>query len=137
MRADGESCLAISPPPGGVSVVVADDADPVRVDEQVKYEITVANQSQAADGQVAVVVTVPQQMSPLRIGTQGPLAMQIDGQKVKFSPVAELRPGDVLHYTVKARAMAPGEAKLRVDVTTRNSKSPLTQEETTRIVPAQ
>jgi uncharacterized repeat protein (TIGR01451 family) len=137
VRADGEACLAISPPPGGVSVVVAEDADPVRVDEQVKYEITVANHSQAADGQVSVVVTVPQQMSPLRIGTQGPSAMQIDGQAVKFAPVAELRPGDVLHYTVKTRATAPGEAKLRVDVTTRTSKAPLSQEETTRIVPVQ
>lgn len=137
VRADGEACLAISPPPGGVSVVVAEDADPVRVDEQVKYEITVANHNQAADGQVAVVVTVPQQMSPLRIGTQGPSAMTIDGQTVKFAPVADLRPGDVLHYTVKARAAAPGEAKLRVEVSTRNSKSPLKQEETTRIVPGQ
>jgi uncharacterized repeat protein (TIGR01451 family) len=137
VRADGQACLAISPPPGGVSVVVAEDADPVHAGERVKYEITVANHSRTADGQVVVVVTVPEQMTPLRIGTQGPSAATIDGQSIKFAPVAELRPGDVLHFTVKAGATAPGEAKLRVEVSTRNSKSRLTQVESTRIVPAQ
>ncbi|HUY90802.1 MAG TPA: DUF11 domain-containing protein [Pirellulales bacterium] len=138
VRDDAEACLVISPPPGGVSVVMAEKADPLRVGEQTSYEITVANYGQTADGQVAVVVTVPPEMTPLRIRSQGPdgATMTIDGQTVRFSPVAELRAGDELHYSVQVRAeQASDQARCRVEVTTRNQKSPLAQEETTRIIP--
>ena len=136
VRDDGEACLTISPPPGGVSVTIAEKADPLQVGGRTSYEIQVANQGQAADGQVTVVVTVPKEMTPLRVDTKGPSEVKIDGQTVTFAPVPELRPGDVLSYSVQVRAVAPGDkAACRVEVTSRNLKQPLVREEETRVIP--
>jgi len=139
VRGDAEACLVIAPPPGGVSVLMAEKADPLKVGERTGYEIQVSNQGQAADGQVVVVVTVPEEMVPQRIETKGPsgVPVSIDGQVVRFAPVAELRPGDVLSYSVQVRGVSAGQATCRVDVTTKNLKTPITREETTRVIEGQ
>jgi hypothetical protein len=140
VRAESEACLVISTaPPGGISVTMAEKADPLKVGDRTTYEIQVSNHGQAADGQVAVVVTVPKEMIPQRIGTKGPggATASLDGQVVRFATVAEIRPGDMLAYSVQVRGQSAGEAICRVEVTTAKLKTPITQEETTRVVPAQ
>jgi uncharacterized repeat protein (TIGR01451 family) len=139
VRAAADACLVIAAPPGGISVTMAEKADPLKVGDRTTYEIKVANHGQAADGQVVVVVTVPKEMIPLRIDTKGPsgATASLDGQVMRFAPVAELRPGDVLTYSVQVRGQSAGQATCRVEVTTAKLKTPITQEETTRVVPAQ
>jgi hypothetical protein len=139
VRAESEACLVIVAPPGGISVTMAEKADPLKVGDRTAYEIQVANHGQAADGQVVVVVTVPKEMVPQRTGTKGPsgATASLDGQVVRFAPVAELRPGDVLAYSVQVRGDTAGQATCRVEVTTAKLKTPITREETTRVVPAQ
>ncbi|HEV7221133.1 MAG TPA: DUF11 domain-containing protein [Pirellulales bacterium] len=138
VRGDDEACLVIAPPLGGVSVLMAEKADPLKVGERTTYEIQVSNRGQAPDGQVVVVVTVPDEMVPLRIETKGPsgVPVSIDGQVVRFGPVAELRPGDLLSYSVQVRGASAGQATCRVDVTTKNLKTPIMREETTRVIAA-
>lgn len=135
-QASGEACLTISPPPGGISVVIAETADPLAVGDQATYEIRVTNHAQASDRQVALVVTAPAGMIPLRIGTKGPgqTKVTIDGQTVRFDPIAELKPGDRLDYSIKMRAEQPGAARCRAQVTSQNLKSPVTAEETTQVI---
>jgi uncharacterized repeat protein (TIGR01451 family) len=135
-QANDDACLAISPPPGGISVVIAEDADPVTVEDQATYNIRVTNHGQTSDRQVVLVVTVPAGMFPLHIGTQGPgtVRTSIDGQTVRFDPIAEMKPGDRLDYKVKVRAEKPGAARCRAQVTSQNLKSPVVVEETTQVI---
>lgn len=135
-QATDEACLSISPPPGGVSVVIAEDADPVTVEDQATYKVRVTNHGQTSDRQVVLVVTVPAGMIPLHIGTKGPSGVKtsIDGQTVRFDPVAEMKPGDRLDYEVRVRAEQPGAARCRAQVTSQNLKSPVVAEETTQVI---
>ena len=138
VQANDEACLSISPPPGGISLVIAEDADPVTVDDQATYKVRVTNHGQTSDRQVVLVVTVPVGMIPLHIGTQGPGTMRatIDGQTVRFPPVAEIKPGDRLDYKIKVKVGADhlGAARCQAQVTSQNLKSPAVAEETTQVI---
>ena len=132
-RAEDDACLVITPPVGGVSVNVAERADPLTVGEQTSYEIRVTNHTQTSQRQVVATVTLPAGMIPLRIGTKGPGKFVMDGQVVRFEPVAELASGGRLDYSVQVRAQQAGKARCQVQVTAQNLKTPITAEESTDI----
>jgi uncharacterized repeat protein (TIGR01451 family) len=135
-RAEDDACLVITPPVGGVSVTVAERADPLAVGEETSYEIRVTNHTQAIQRQLAVVATVPAGMVPRHIRTKGPGASKftIEGQVVRFEPVAELAPGGRLDYSVQVRAQQAGKARCQVQVTAQSLKTPITAEESTDII---
>ncbi|MEX2119289.1 MAG: DUF11 domain-containing protein [Pirellulales bacterium] len=136
-RADGEACLEIAPAAAGgssLSISVADVRDPVAVGNQTTYEVRVTNNSQAADRQVAVAVTVPSGMTALVVGSSGPAAYRVEGRQVRFDPVREIRPGETLSYRVEARAERAGGGRCQVEVTSERIQQPRTAETTTTIV---
>lgn len=124
--------------PGNLEVTVADLRDPVAAGREFTYEIRVRNAGQNADRNVALVVTVPAEMTPVRLQTSGPPGTDytIEGQTartIRFSPVLQLFPGQTLTYRVRVQAKQAGEVRLRAQVTSQNVPKAMTVEETTQI----
>lgn len=135
-RADDEICVEISPASGGLELVVTDLRDSVQVGRELTYEIVVRNTRRTPDQRIALTVTAPPEMTPVRIGTGGPQETQftIDGRTIRFEPVREMRAGESLRYEVRMRAERPGEVRLRAVLSSAGSVTPIVQEETTTIV---
>jgi len=135
VRFEGEAGLEIRGAAGGLTLTVADLRDPVAVGKGMTYEIRVSNQGQTSQKDVAVVATVPVGMMPDPIGTSGPGKPTIQGQTIRFEPVAELAAGETLAYRVRVRTRQAGAVTFRAEVTSRDQPQPLAAEEKTEVIP--
>jgi uncharacterized repeat protein (TIGR01451 family) len=132
-RADAQSCLAIQGSNTPLQLSVSDLSDPVAVGNDVTYQVRVTNPSAAPDTQVQVNVTLGTQTSPLATGISGPASYTIDGNTVRFAPVASIAAGATLTYLVPARAVQAGTTRMRAEVTSANAPNAAAAEETTTI----
>lgn len=132
-RAEDDACLEIRPAEAGLTMVVGDLLDPIRLGRGLTYEIRVSNEGQGAQRQVGVVATVPEGMKPDPIGTSGPGRPNIAGQTVRFDPVAELGPGERLSYHVRVLTQRAGTLTFRAELTSREQAQPLVVEEETQV----
>lgn len=112
---------------------ISDQTDPVQLGNDTTYQINVSNPGATADSNVQLAVTLGPQMSPLATGIAGPSNYRIDGNVVTFAPVASLAAGTTLTYRVPARAVQAGTAQISANVTSANSPSPISSQETTTI----
>ena len=122
--------------PPSLAMTVLEFRDEVEIGKPLSYEILVKNNSLESDRDVVVVVTVPPEMTPSAIGTQGPTAAisaSIEGQVIRFTPVAEIRPGDKLRYQVRVTARAVGKVRFRAELTSGRTPKPIVVEEETSI----
>jgi uncharacterized repeat protein (TIGR01451 family) len=144
VRAEAEACLEIVPasarlqspaPQQGLQPSIAEEGNPVAVGKQTTYRVSVTNNGGAAEEQVVVSVTVPDQTTPVAMSIAGPTPGKANGKTVRFAPVPSLAPGKTLDFTVAARADAPGAGLARVEVTSKNQKTPVASESDTTIIP--
>jgi uncharacterized repeat protein (TIGR01451 family) len=135
VRTEDEVCLEVRAAAGGLTISVADLRDPVAVGKGTTYLIGVANQGQTPQRDVTVVASVPLGMIPDRISTSGPVQPTIQGQTIRFGPVAELPAGGTLTYHVVVLAQHVGEFSFRAELTSREQTEPLVGEESTEVVP--
>lgn len=133
-RAEDEACLLIRagavPPPAGSGLTMRAHAlrNPVKVGKSFSYEIRVTNNTSTPDRQVVVVATIPPEMVPKDVGTSGPARHAIEGQTVRFEPVAEVRAGETITYRLRVDALRPGNVKLGVRLTSQNMQQAILAE---------
>jgi uncharacterized repeat protein (TIGR01451 family) len=144
---EDEACLEIrepsppaKPPPthaaGGLTLSVIGLRNPVAVNKELTYEIRVRNEGTDPYRQVEVTATVPDGMLLAPLGTGGPDKIQFtrNGNVASFSPVAEIKPGELLVYRVRAQAKKPGrELHFHVEARAQGLPQPLVQETTTEV----
>lgn len=135
-RVSAESCLQVTPAAaaGGLQPMIAEDGDPVAVGKQTTYRVTVTNNGTAAEEQIAVNVTVPDQMTPVPTGAKGSTAGKVSGKTVRFAATATLAPGKTLSYTIAVIANTVGQGTARVEVTSKAQTTPVVAEATTTVV---
>jgi uncharacterized repeat protein (TIGR01451 family) len=115
----------------GLSAEIDKGADPLDVGRDVTYQVRLFNPGRGPAQGVRLVVTAPEE---LQVSTaRGPTAADQDRQTVTFAPLPTLRPGAEAVYAVYARALKPGAAKLRVEVTSAETAAPLAWEETVTV----
>jgi len=110
---------------------VVDVADPIEIGGEAVYEIRVVNQGTKAATNVRVVALMPDELKPT--SAEGPARHTVDGQRVLFDGLAQLAPKAETTYRVKAKGVAPGEVRVRVQVLTDDIRTPVTKEESTRV----
>ncbi|MBI2825893.1 MAG: DUF11 domain-containing protein [Planctomycetia bacterium] len=142
-RNSSDACLEIvpdaaaaPPPPAAAArlgMTIADIGDPVSVGRETTYEVKITNAGAAPDRQVALVATVPAEMTPSVVGTSGPSRGQIAGKTIRFDPVAELKPGETLTYQIRARADRPGQLTFTAQATSAGLPAGTTQQESTTV----
>lgn len=112
---------------------VVDEHDPVKIGTETSYAITVINQGQAADKNVGIVATLPDGLQPVKV--DGATAGKIEGQKVTFDAVPELRAGARADWKIIAKATKAGDLRTKVELNSASlGGNPVPDVEPTRTV---
>jgi uncharacterized repeat protein (TIGR01451 family) len=122
IRIDGVAALMLE---------VVDLDDPVEQGNETVYEIHVINQGTSPCSRLQIVATAPEGMVP-RNGT-GPSAARISGQTVTFDPVDRLAAHADATYRVRVLCKTAGDWRFRVQMRCDQLRTPVLEEESTRI----
>jgi uncharacterized repeat protein (TIGR01451 family) len=123
-----------------VLVELVDTQDPVAVGSETSYVITVKNQGMVPVTNLRITALVPPEMALVRArGPTGnrPGEKTRKGQPLLFEPLKNLAPGATVTYEVFVKALRPGDARFKADVTADQLRAggPVYQEESTAIYP--
>jgi uncharacterized repeat protein (TIGR01451 family) len=115
----------------GLSLQMADSADPVREGDRTEFNITLTNQGTASDTNVRVQMSFPAGLQPL--SSSGATTATITDQLVSFAPVVNLAPKQSLTWVVVAKGTAVGDNRTRVQYTSDSIKVPVSKDESTQV----
>lgn len=130
LKDEKEEVLAIE----GLAAInfqLSDLKDPIEVGGETGYEIKVTNQGTKAANNVRLAAIVPRGLKA--VSAEGPARYRIDGQHVLFEPLRQLAPKADASFTIKVKAIAPGDQRLEVQVATDEIREPVTKQESTRV----
>jgi len=93
-----------------------DSEDPIQVGGNEKFYITVTNQGSAPDTNIIVKVSFEDQLD--YVSSTGPTkAQSVEPKSVEFAPLASLAPGQKATWEVTAKALAEGDHRTSVKLT--------------------
>ena len=110
---------------------MVDDPDPLQVGDVTTYTIRITNQGSANDNNVGMVVNFPPQITP--VSATGATPGVVGGKSVRFAPYATLGPKQVITWTIKARAVSVGDARVKAELTSDLLRTPVVKEESTQV----
>jgi uncharacterized repeat protein (TIGR01451 family) len=135
----GNGAAAEPPIPGAepmaadLRLQITDLRDEVAVGQTVTYEVTITNPRDTPDRNVELVLNVPAGMTPVATGTVAPSKATIVGRRVRFNPVAEVRPGETLIYRIPVRADRAGRFIVEAKAISATQRNALLKTEETNI----
>jgi hypothetical protein len=92
----------------------------------------VVNQGSKAASGVRLVVVLPEGLNPL--DAEGPARHVIEGSQVVFDSLEQLAPKADATYLVKVQASSAGDKRVKVQLLTDELRTPVTKEESTRVL---
>ncbi len=110
-----------------ITLELVDSPDPVQVGHQMVYTIRVSNQGTGRESDIAVVATLPPQLSPVKSS-----GGEFEGKAIRF-PATSLAPKKSIEYKITAKAASIGEGRMRVELRSGNVGTPVIEEESTRV----
>ncbi len=110
---------------------VIDIEDPIEVGQNEVYEIQVTNQGSAADTNIRISATVPNEATPL--SGEGATRGTVAGQQVVFDPLPSLAPKARAVFRVTVRGNQIGDVRFKVSMTSDETTTPVEETESTRI----
>jgi uncharacterized repeat protein (TIGR01451 family) len=108
---------------------VVDSPDPVRLNGETTYTITVTNQGSAVATNVKVVCTLEGEMTFVSAG--GATNASAEGTTVTFQPLATLAAKAKATYTVTVKATGVGDVRFKTSMTADQLKRPVEETEAT------
>jgi uncharacterized repeat protein (TIGR01451 family) len=113
---------------------ITDLGDPLRVGQSSSYRVFVTNSGQTPDSAVRLTVTLPPEMTLVQTGLRAPARYTVDGQTLRFDPVAEIRAGETLTYNIPMQANRAGNARVTAELTSTGLGRVVSQQESTEIL---
>jgi uncharacterized repeat protein (TIGR01451 family) len=116
----------------GVSALLlekADNPDPIQVGENTTYTVKVTNQGTADDTNIKMVVEFPAEIDPVSASNGG----IVSGKKVTFPSYPRLAPKAAFEYTITAKGVKLGDARVNFIRTSDGIPAPTSAEESTRV----
>jgi uncharacterized repeat protein (TIGR01451 family) len=110
---------------------VIDTIDPLVANEETTYVIEVTNQGTAPDHNIRIDGVFPVEISP--INASGDTAGTISGKKVSFAAYPILNPKEKIKWQIRAKAVQPGDSRLKIYLSSELLKTPVTEEESTHV----
>ncbi len=110
---------------------VVDLEDPIEVGAETVYEIRVVNQGTSPTTNLQIIATVPNGMTAR--DAAGPSPHQIHGQQVIYDKLPSLAPKADALFRVKVVGDQPGDMRFKVQMTSDQLRSPVYEEESTRV----
>jgi hypothetical protein len=133
-------CVQVLPkagPPAGqsnLSLTVRASGNPVKVNNEMAYIITITNGGTNPERQVRLTATIPGSLQ-LLAAPSGPTDVEnSDAPKIRLKPILELRAGESQSYTFRFRAARAGPAQITAEVTSQSQLQPLTKSEAVSII---
>lgn len=114
-----------------LSFQISDLADPLAVGGQASYEVRVINTGSKSASNVQVVAVLPAEMAA--IDAKGPTGSSLKDGKIVFQPISRLAPKEQQVFQFRAEATKAGDLRVRVQLTSDEITTPITQEESTRV----
>jgi uncharacterized repeat protein (TIGR01451 family) len=108
-----------------------DDPDPIEVNGQMTYTITVTNQGSAIGTSIGVNCTLPEQEEFVKAG--GATEAKAEGKSIRFAPLPTLAPKAKAVFTVTVKGVTAGDARFRVELTSDQIETPVNETESTHI----
>lgn len=110
---------------------VVDIDDPVEVGAETAYQILVTNQGTDFATNIKLEVNIPEGM--IVNDVKGPSNGAINKNVITFQPIPKLAPRADAIFRIFVRGTKPGDYRLSVNVQSDTLKSPVTEEESTKI----
>jgi uncharacterized repeat protein (TIGR01451 family) len=110
---------------------VSDLNDPIEVGGETVYTIRVLNQGSKEALNVQVVASLPGEMQVLAV--EAPTRYEAAGA-IQFQALPRLGPKAEAIYRLRVQGNAPGDQRLRVQLTSDEIRTPITKEESTRVL---
>jgi uncharacterized repeat protein (TIGR01451 family) len=114
----------------GLLTTLIDVTDPVPVGDDVTYVITSKNTGSLDATKVKITCKLANQMK--YIESVGATKGTLDGDKLTFEPLPSVTPGATATWTVKLKALKPGDVRFQVSVESDQLDRPLDLIESTR-----
>jgi len=126
-----EKCCSLWKGYPAILLEVIDTEDPLLLDEETTYIISIKNQGTADDRNIKIIIECPPETNPTTFS--GPTKGTRKGKKVIFEPYKVLKPKETIKYKVNAKALKEGDTRFRVYLTTEHLVKPVTEEESTHV----
>lgn len=110
---------------------VSDVQDPIEVGKETAYNIRVTNSGTKAATNVHLTCVFPPGMSPL--AGDGASRVTVSGQQAVTDPLPQIGPGEEAVYRIRAQGAQAGDHIIRIQLTSDDSRTPVTKEEGTRV----
>jgi uncharacterized repeat protein (TIGR01451 family) len=120
----------------GLQLEVVGKENPVEVGKTITYYLTVTNTGTSPAAQIEISANLPAQLQVVENGAKGPMPTTVAGQVVRFGQVESLASQQKLEYQIEAKALRPGDVRVRVEMRSSSltSGQPVIEEEPTRIL---
>jgi len=116
----------------GISALLlekADNPDPIQINENTTYTVKVTNQGTADDTNIKMVVEFPEEITPVSASNGG----TVSGKTVTFPAYPRLAPKQAFEYTITAKGVKVGDARVKFIRTSDGIPAPTSAEESTRV----
>ncbi len=108
-----------------------DDPDPIEVNGNVTYLISVTNQGSAVGTNIVIKCKLPAEQD--HVSSTGPTNATAAGKTITFAPLASLAPKAKVVYKVNVKGVGVGDVRFGVEMTSDQLTSPVTETESTHI----
>jgi uncharacterized repeat protein (TIGR01451 family) len=132
LKAEGQVCTLVR----GASAMLLemfDTKDPIPVGGETSYTIRVLNQGFVPVTNIVIKAVVPPELALVQ--AKGPVDNKVAGQILLYEPLPTLEPGGKREYEVFVKAVRPGDARFKIEMTADQLKAggPVHEEESTRV----
>ena len=110
---------------------IDDVLDPIEIGGETSYRVEVVNQGTKVATNVELQMSFTSGLKPSSVA--GPLANQIRGQQIVFSPIESLKPGARLKFVVSAKGVTAGDHRVVLKMDTDGRTASVSKEESTRV----
>jgi uncharacterized repeat protein (TIGR01451 family) len=117
---------AVAPSNSGLRLTISESKNPARAREKQVVYINVENTGQQTENKVAVRVMLPPELTPDAAQIQPPNDATMLGQEIRFSTIAELRPGEKRQYVVPVTPNRAGQVQIRGQIAATSLATPTT-----------
>jgi len=114
-----------------VQLEVVDLEDPVQVDSETTYLITVVNQGSAPDTNIRIICSLEDKVRYM--SSSGATSSSIMGQTVSFAPLNSLAPKAKATWRVVVRGIRPGDVRFKVTMHSDQLARPVEENEDTHL----
>jgi uncharacterized repeat protein (TIGR01451 family) len=108
-----------------------DNPDPIEVNGNVTYTITVTNQGSAVGTNIAINCILPAEEE--HVSSTGPTNATAQDKSISFEPLATLAPKATAVYKVTVKGIGVGDVRFKVELNSDQMDSPVNESESTRI----